>query len=287
MEKEKDFSNSEVTHIKKGRIEYLTFKALDKYADKIKCVVTLRRGGISEGVYSSLNFRLSGSDLESNVYNNLKSICDVLNIDNNKIYKGYQDHTNNVVNLTKENKEKFEFNKRCEERVDGYIVSEKSIGTLVTTADCNPIIIYDPVNNVYANIHSGWKGTIKKIYLKALEQMNERYNTQNSNVIICVGPAVQKCCFNSKELNFKKKFTDVWNCEEDYIDYENNETGRFHIDLNYVIKKGLLESGVKEENIHFANICTCCNDNYFFSYRSKTQKQEEDYGCMATIVELV
>ena len=285
MEKQKDFSNEQVSHVKDGNVEYLTFKALDKYKEKLLAVVTLRHGGASEGVYNSLNFRILGKDKKEDVIQNLNIICDKLNISSNQVYKGKQDHTDNILYLTDENKEQYEFSLNNSEPIDGYI-TEKGIASLVTTADCNAVIIYDTKNNKVANVHSGWKGTTKRIYIRAIEKMKELFGTNPEDLIVCVSPSVLSCCFSSEDENFKKIFTDIWKDEEKYITQNAENPKRFHIDLSYVITKDLISIGVKEENIHFAGICTCCNDEHFYSYRSKTQKGEEDYGCMATIVKL-
>lgn len=286
VEKLIDFSNKEVTHVKNEGVEYLTFNALKKYKDKLLSVVTLRHGGVSEGVYKSLNFRMAGKDSKENVLENLNIICRKLNIDPKQVYKGKQDHTDNILYLTDENKEEYTFELNNQEAIDGYITG-KSVTSLVTTADCNAVIIYDTKNNKVANIHSGWKGTTKRIYIKAIEKMKKLFGTNPEDLIVCVSPSVLSCCFSSEDENFKKIFTDIWTDEEKYITRNKDNPNRFHIDLTYVITKDLIELGVKESNIHFAGICTCCNDKHFYSYRSKTQKQEDDYGCMATIVKIL
>ena len=285
MEKTMDFSNDEVTHVKMENVEYLTFKALEKYKDKIVAAVTLRHGGVSEGVFKSLNFRMAGTDKKENVLQNLNIICDKLNINPKEVYKGRQDHTDNILYITYENKEKYAFHLQNDEAIDGYI-QDKGISTLVTTADCNAIIIYDSKNNKVANVHSGWKGTAKRIYIRAIEKMQEQFGTNPKDLIVCVSPSVLKCCFSSEDEKFKKIFTDIWENEEQYITINKDNPKRFHIDLPYVITKDLIDIGVEKDNIHFAGICTCCNDKHFYSYRSKTQNKEEDYGCMATIVSL-
>ena len=285
VEKNIDFSNEQVTHVKNGKVEYLTFNALREYRDKILAVVTLRHGGVSENVHSSLNFRMAGLDKKENVLENLKIICDKLNLNGVEVYKARQDHTDNILYLTDENKDAYSFQNVNSEPVDGYVTGAK-ITTLVTTADCNAIIIYDTKNNKVANVHSGWKGTTKRIYIKAIERMQELFGTNPEDLIVCVSPSILKCCFSSEDENFKKIFTDIWPNEKEYITYEEKNLKRFHIDLPYVITKDLINIGVKEENIHFAGICTCCNDEHFYSYRSKTQKKQEDYGCMATIVRI-
>lgn len=283
MEKHIDFSNKQVIHVKNGKVEYLTFKALKKYADKITAAVTLRHGGVSEDVFESLNFRIAGTAKKENVLENLDIICNKLNLNPSEVHKARQDHTDNILYLTEQNKEKYKFKKLNNEPADGYITGN-GITTLVTTADCNAIIIYDTKNNKVANVHSGWKGTTKRIYIKAIVKMKELFGTNTEDLVICVSPSVLKCCFSSEDENFKKIFTEIWPYENEYITYENENPKRFHIDIPYVITKDLINIGVKEENIHFANICTCCNDKHFYSYRSKTQKGESDYGCMATIV---
>lgn len=282
MEKLKKYSNKEVTHIKENNVEYLTFNALEKFS--VKNAVTLRPGGVSTGVYSSLNFRTASNDTKENVFKNLEILCDTLKIDKNSVCKARQDHTDNILILTDENKEKYEFEKLNDEAIDGYITNSKNISIMVVTADCNAIILYDKKNNAVGVVHSGWKGTTKKIYLKAIDMMKEEYGTQEEDLIVCVSPSILQCCFSSEDEKFKKIFTDIWEDEENYIYYENEK--RFHIDLSYVITKDLLEKGVDKDNIHFSEICTCCNYEDFYSFRHKTMTGEEDYSLMATVVKL-
>ena len=286
MEKIKDFSNTEVSHVKNEKLEYLTFNALDKFKERICAIVTLRHGGVSEGVYNSLNFRATGKDKKENVIQNLKIICNELQINPNEVYKARQEHTDNILYITDKNKQDYEFKKYNDNNVDGYIYGE-GITTLVTTADCNAIIIYDTKNNKVANVHSGWKGTTKRIYINAIKKMEEQFGTDPQDLVVCVSPSVLSCCFSSEDENFKKIFTDIWPYQQEYITVDNKNPKRFHIDLSYVITKDLIENGVKKENIHFAGVCTCCNNEHFYSYRAKTQKNEEDYGCISTIVKLL
>lgn len=279
-----DYNSSEMIHIKNGDLEYIKFKILERYKDKINHVITLRHGGVSQGEISSLNFRTIGNDKKENNIKNLNIICKELEIMPNNVHKAYQDHTSDVLIIDNENKEKYIYDKFNKEKYDAYITNESNIATLVTTADCNPIIIYDPIRNVLANVHSGWKGTIKKIYLNAIDLMINEFNSNIEDLIFCIGPSIKKCCFTSKDENFKNKFTSIWNYEREYIYYENNDI--FHIDLSYVIKKDILEKGIKEKNISICDICTMCNHEDFFSYRYATKNNFEDYGTFATIAYL-
>jgi len=280
----KDYTNDQVTLIKEGDVYYLQFNILNKYSDKLKHAITLRHGGASKYPIDTLNFRTTGNDKIENVLENVNIISNVVGF--SKIYKAKQKHTDNILILDNNNKKEYKFENLSSDEYDGYITKEKNIATLVTTADCNPIIIYDPKQNIIANVHSGWAGTIKKITIKAIKILNEKFNSKFGDLIVCIGPSIRKCCFSSEDELFKKKFTDIWNFEDEYIYYVEDKK-RFHIDLLYVIKKDLIDMGIKKENIADANICTMCNSEDFFSYRTYTKNKLNDYGVMATIVELI
>lgn len=283
---DKDFTNKDIIHVKDkdSNVEYLKFRILDKYNDKLNHCITLRHGGVSSGVYESLNFRIVGNDKYENIEKNLEIISSKLNIDKNCIYKGKQDHTDNVLILDNSNKEKYKFSILCNESYDGYIVKEKNINTLVTTADCNPIIIYDPVLNIVSNVHSGWKGTLKNIGIKAANIMHNKFKSKYENLIVCIGPSIRKCCFTSKDAEFKNKFICDFLDEKDYI--TKDKDGTYHIDLIYIIKNQFLNLGVKNQNIAVCDICTCCNEDSFYSFRKSTNRKDEDYGTFATIIGL-
>lgn len=276
-----NYNDDEILHIKNNKLEYIEFKVLNKY--NVKHCITLRHGGVSKGDFESLNFRTAGTDDIKNVLENVNIIKKELDIDN--IYKARQNHTDNILILDDENKDKYLFENLNKEEFDGYITSKKDIATLVTTADCNPIIIYDPKNNVVANVHAGWKGVINKIYIKAINLLKKKYESKAQDLIICIGPSIRSCCFTSMEDSFKEKFTSVFKYENEYLKYENDGK-TFHIDLIQILNHELIDAGVNEKNIHVAPICTRCNTKDFFSYREAVQNKKEDYATMATIVTL-
>lgn len=278
------YDSKDILHVKNGDVEYLQFKRLNEYSDRLFHAITLRHGGVSKDEYNSLNFRSSGKDSKENVIRNLDIFCDKVNITKNDIYKATQAHTSNILILDDSNKEKYRYENFCDEEYDGYLTNTVGIGTLVTVADCNCIIIYDPVNNVIANVHSGWKGTIGKIYKNAINLMITKYNSNVENLIFCFGPSIRKCCFSSMEDIFKKKFTDIWKDENEYISYKGE---RFFIDLVYIITKDLLELGFKKENIIDSKICTMCHSDDFFSNRASRKNNYDDFGTLACITKLI
>lgn len=275
------YEDDEILHVKKGELEYIQFKVLNKY--NVKNCITLRHGGVSIGEYKSLNFRTLGNDKIENVLKNVEIIKSAVGF--HQICKGKQDHTDNVIILNNDNKDEYKFENLNTTLVDGYIIKDKNIASLVTVADCNPIIIYDTKNNIVANVHAGWKGVINKIYINAINIMINEYHSDVKDLIVCIGPSIRKCCFTSKEESFKEKFTTVFDYSDEYLTYEEDKE-TFHIDLITILKRELEKIGILSENIHVANICTRCNNKDFFSYRKATQSGQKDYATMACIVEL-
>ena len=275
------YDSREIVHVKDGDLEYIQFKILNELG--VKHCITLRHGGYSEGELSSLNFRTLGQDKLENVLKNLEKVRNSVGF--SKVHKATQAHTDKVMIINDENESEYEFSKLNKQEYDGYIVDKPGIATLITTADCNPIIILDKKNRIVANVHAGWKGVINRIYINAINLMQEKYNTNIEDLVICIGPSIRKCCFTSQEESFKEKFTSVFNYSKDYLEYDEDGV-TFHIDLIEILKHEFGVIGVREEQIHVAPICTRCSNEDFFSFRYAKQNNYKDYGTMATIVEL-
>ena len=79
--------------------------------------------------------------------------------------------------------------------IDGITTNLSNLPSLMTEADCVPILIYDPMKKAYANIHSGWWGTIKKIVQKAIYTLKKEYGSKSEDLICAIGPAIHKECF--------------------------------------------------------------------------------------------
>lgn len=125
----------------------------------------------------------------------------------------------------------------------------------VFTADCVPVILYDPDKNIISAIHSGWKGTIGDISRKTAEIMKNKYGAMNIKGLI--GPHIGSCCYEVSEelaVKFSEKYGD---------EVRENRM----LNLEYAIRKQL-EGIVHNENIKSLNICTNCNEQYkMHSYR--------------------
>lgn len=183
-----------------------------------------------------------------------------------KIIKPNQNHTNIVKVVNEKNiNEVFE-------NVDGLITNLKNIALVTSLADCQGILLYDKEKQVIGNIHSGWKGTLNKIIINAIDLMITTYNSNPQNIEVYITPSIEKCCFEVDE-DVKKLF--INNFKE--IDINNfitlgeikDNKQKYYIDTLEINKAIMINKGIKVENITLSNICTKCQSNYFHSHRSE------------------
>ncbi len=143
----------------------------------------------------------------------------------------------------------------------------------IKTADCQAILIIDPIRKVTAAIHAGWKGTVQRITRKVILELETAYGCSPSDLIAALGPSVGTCCYEVDEKviePFRKSVPDADRFIESYIITDpisgiNRISSR--LDLRRTNKHELLESGVSQGNIRDLGLCTQCHDTMFYSYR--------------------
>ena len=254
-----NLTNKNVVY-KNNEIEYLQFKKLLEFPEiKHAYVIGLNN---SFKVYNDEKHNKE-NELAKNSY---KKICNELNIEYNSLINTMQNHTDNIkIIKNKINKENPDFN--IYEETDGLITNCKDITLSTINADCILLIFYDPVNKVIANVHSGWRGTIKRISTKAVEKMKKEYGSKPENIICCMSPSIGKDHFEVDEdvYNlFKNEFKEF--NESDKIYEEKND--KWLIDTILINRIILKNTGLKEENIIDSGICSVCNKDLIHSYRA-------------------
>ena len=162
------------------------------------------------------------------------------------------------------------------EQLDGYdamITNLRGLAIGVRTADCIPILLYDPVNKAAAAVHSGWRGTVAKILCNVINKMSNTYGTIPSDLLAVIGPGICADCFQVGEevaLQFKEAGFDinsVWSFRGPKS--EGNMSGGHHIDLNAACLQTLTDCGVKKENIQISNLCTYEDNQFLYSARKE------------------
>ena len=268
----KDLSNENVVHIKKDGLEYIQFRRLLEYKN-IKHGFTLK----------PLDFagNISYEEKKTEVQKGLQALSKEFEFDIKNICRPKQTHTDKVEKIEDGDEgiyiQKFD-------NVDGLVTDKKNKVLMLSFADCTPLLFYDPVKNVIANTHSGWKGTLQSIAVKTVEKMKEEYGCNTADIICCIGPHIRKCHFEVDE-DVKDLFYNEFEYLRDIneiIKY-NKEEDKYYIDTVKINKQILLDIGLKEENIIDSNICTVCNSDICHSYRA----EKDLSGRAVTIIELI
>lgn len=154
-------------------------------------------------------------------------------------------------------------------KADALITSVPGVAIGVLTADCLPILLFDPVKMVVAAIHAGWRGTIMDIAKSTVERMATEYGSSAKDIISSIGPHIGPCCYTVGEdvaKEFIKKFgANNSIIEEDTVGSIEAESARLSLAEANILE--LEDVGVRKENIEDTAICTMCNKDSFFSYR--------------------
>ena len=261
MNTNNNLSNENIIHKHVDNVKYIQFRKLLEYENIISHAYTLKMDNTS--------FRTLNDKEKEMTTNNYKQLCRELDLDYNNIVKCSQTHTDNIKIVNKKiNKNKPDINTEEYNNTDGLITNKKEIILGTTNADCILFLIFDPINKVIANVHSGWRGTLKEIVVKTITKMHEYYNSNYEDIICCICPSIRVCHFEvEKEVKdlFYNKFNYLQNINNIIIPKSNNKYNIDTILLNITL---LLNLGLKEKNITDSGICSVCNQDKINSYRA-------------------
>lgn len=255
------YTNNEVIHKKIGDIEILQYKALLDYEKDIVHCFTLKHGGYSQSSYSSLNLGLNTQDDIYSVKRNYQLLCDNININYENLFIGKQVHSDKVIFINESNKGVLISDSKIE--CDGSITNIPNIPLVTNCADCMTILIFDTITKHIASIHAGWQGVLNRIALKGINKLVNECDCNVKDMIVCISPHICTKCFevmNDVKDMFDKEFG---YCDVIYI----KDSLHYNIDLEEILKRDLLNIGIKSYNIHSSQICNKCNVEDFYSYR--------------------
>jgi len=243
------------THHKKSTIagsvsemEYLTVPALDK-TGKFLHAFTTRHGGLgakSNGVRQPDDW---------------SAVADAFGIHIDRVATVNQVHGENIIRID-------ELNIRGARSVhaDALITDVPGIAVGVETADCVPILLFDPVRPAVAAVHAGWRSTVKKIIQKAVYRMHEEFRSEPSRLIAAIGPAIGPECYEVDEpvMGPVQAAFSFWREVS-----EPQGKDRWSLDLVKANHIELMQVGLAEKNIHAAGMCTACRRELFYSFRAE------------------
>lgn len=262
-------NHSTEIHEKDG-VVYLTFRNLEQPG--VIHGFSTRLGGVSKGHFAEMNLSFHRGDEREAVMENHHRFARALGYDEEKLVFSDQVHTTNIHKVTAEDCGKGIIRESDIIGIDGLVTNQPGIPLITFYADCVPLFFHDPVKQVVAMAHSGWRGTTARIGKVMLEYMEQEYGTRAKDVFCAIGPSIcQKCYEISADVaeEFQKEFT-----TEQYADFmQDTGNGKYHLDLWKVNQYILLEAGITEEHLETTDICTCCNPELLFSHRASHGKR--------------
>ena len=259
-----------ILEIEDKSVPLLYFPILENTGIVEHCFTT-RAGGVSEGIFDSLNLSFSRGDDESAVMENYDRLAAVLDTRKEQFVCTDQTHTTNVIRVGKEDCGYGVTRQKPYTDVDGLVTDEPGVVLSTFFADCVPLYFVDTVNRAIGLSHSGWRGTVGRMGQRTLEKMAAEFGTNPKDVVAAVGPSICQDCYEVSE-DVADEFIKEFSGHADEI-LINKGNGKYQLDLWKTNEIVLIEAGVKKENIAVTNICTCCNPDVLFSHRASKGKR--------------
>lgn len=251
-------------YCERDSIQLLQYDTLN--VRKLLHFTTTIQGGISEGQYNSLNLSQYAGDRPQHVHQNRMRLANITEVGINNIYVPRQIHEDKICSIDADFLELSDDEKILRlDGVDALMTNQENICIGITTADCVPVLIYDPANKALAAIHAGWKSTVKHIVAKTVQLMTETYRSDPMRLLAAIGPSISARWFEVGD-EVGQAFDDN-GFDLTSISLRNPQNGKLHIDLQEANKVQLIESGIQGLHIDLAKICTYSNPNLYFSAR--------------------
>jgi YfiH family protein len=233
-----------------------------------------RRGGVSDGIYDSLNCGLGTEDERAHVLENRARAVKAAGLRDTPLNTAYQVHGRNVLvvesPLDQENRPE----------ADGLVSKTPGVNLGILTADCGPLLFADPEAKVVGACHAGWKGAVGGIMEATVDAM-EALGARRHNIVAALGPCIGR---DSYEVGteFPTPFIDQDPANARF--FAANACRKFQFDLPGYIASRLEQLGLAE--VVVSGHDTCALEEDFFSYRRKTKRGEPDYGRQVSVIGL-
>lgn len=225
---------------------------------------TTRMGGVSEGIYASLNLGANRGDDPNRVRENYRRVCEALGVDREKLVFSSQIHEDQIRHITLADAGKG-LDRKVDYNADGLVTDQPGLTLVVFGADCLTILLGDPNRRVIAAVHAGWRGTALGIVERAVEVMVEDYGCRSRDIIAAIGPGISKCCFETGE-DVPKAMREALG--EEVLPYLfGGEGGKYKVDLKGINALRLKRSGILSTNIDISTDCTLCKPDKYWSHR--------------------
>ncbi len=242
---------------KQERLDWHRFSLLERIPGLVHAVFT-RHGGVSQPPYASLNAVSSNGDSRTAVRENLTRVKRALGLE--RLVGCSQVHGDTIHQVN---------GRSLEPTADGFpvvtlaagdalITNSRGVGLLIKIADCQAVFLVDPVRQVIANVHCGWRGSVSGLLVKVVRQLIRRYGSHPEDLVAAISPSLGPCCaeFRNHRQELPPAFL-AFQARPEYFDF-------------WAISRWqLVNAGLRPEHIEAAGRCTVCESERFFSYRAE------------------
>ena len=246
-------------------------KKLKKFKNIKHCFFS-RKNGFSKGIYKGLNCGFGSNDNKTHIVKNISYVSRKLGCETKYLITLNQVHSSKVLYLNNFSSIK---NKICG---DAIITKVKNIAIGILTADCVPILLYEPQKKIIGCIHSGWKGAFNGVIKNTIKKF-KKLNPNISELTAVVGPCIGKKSYKVK-TDFYKRF--IKKNSNNKIFFKRINKDIYNFDLRYFVNQELSKIGVK--NIENIKLDTFKESNLFYSYRRSIINGDKDYGRSISVI---
>ncbi|MGI6498754.1 MAG: peptidoglycan editing factor PgeF [Oscillospiraceae bacterium] len=236
-----------------------------------------RKGGVSQGMFASLNLGAGRGDDPGAVLENYRIFCSALGMAGERLVFSRQVHGDGVRAVTMADAGKGLF-RPVDYEADGLITNVPGLPLAVFSADCIPVLLYDPVARAVGAVHAGWRGTALGIAGKAVSRMTEAFGCRPEHILAAIGPGLSLCCFETDRDVPDAMSAALGDLARPYIQPKGD---KYHVDLKGINALWLRRAGVL--NISTAEDCTRCQNGLYWSHRVMGQAR----GSQAALIQLL
>jgi len=235
-----------------------------------------RQGGVSDGIYQSLNIGLGSDDDRGRVLENRTRVADSFGVSPENLLSPYQIHSPDVIAVSGP------WSEDADRKADALVTGTPGVAVGVATADCGPILFADPEAGVIGAAHAGWKGAITGVLQNTVAVM-EALGASRRNIAAVLGPAISQKAYEVGP-EFHARFVQEAPGNARYFQPSGRE-GHFMFDLPAFITDTLRQLDLG--GVNDLGLCTYADEDRFFSYRRTTHRKEPDYGRQISAIVLM
>ena len=240
-----------------------------------------RLGGVSSAPWDSLNLGANRGDDPAHVRENFVRFCAAVGSDPNALVKNHQVHSALVRPVTEADIMSDPAAPGMAE-ADGLVTDRPGVCLTIFSADCIPLLLYDPVRKVAAAAHAGWRGTAAGIAGETVRVMVQDYDCQPGHILAAIGPGIGLCCFETHRDVPDGLLAGTIPDAGQFI-RPISHTEKYHVDLKGANAHLLRVAGLTPDHIAICNECTACRGDLFWSHR----RLGGERGSMAAMIQLL